>query len=68
MNYNVTEVVVDNVTHYGIQMISNGDVIDYIKDISINRSNVEELAEKCNSLEVSEVHFRDVVLDYISKI
>lgn len=39
---------------------------DLIEDVSPSRESVLSLAERCNALGLSPLHFRDVILDTIN--
>lgn len=41
-------------------------LLDLIEDVSPCRDSVLKLASRCNDLQLSPLHFRDVVLDSIS--
>ncbi len=58
-----SEISVDGEKHisYGI----DGDTVS-VNDISTDREKVEQFAELCNRLEVSEVHLLEVVEDFVS--
>lgn len=55
---------------YGIALFSDAvncgtsTIIDEIGDITDNRKQLEVLVEQCNKLELSPLHFRDVVEDF----
>lgn len=56
---------------YGAVVCENGGadgtaaVIERINDVSSNKESIEALVEKCNRLELSAIHFKDVVSDFI---
>ncbi len=45
--------------------ISRGDMV--IKDISLNKNEILELIKLLNMLDVSELHARDIVEDFLGK-
>ena len=55
---------------YGIQCMGDWKgqwhPIDSIADISVQRANVVRLTEQFNRLQLSPVHFREVVLDCVN--
>ncbi|MBR3848119.1 MAG: hypothetical protein IKM21_02380 [Oscillospiraceae bacterium] len=72
MKYYVTEDImyledVGKYKSYGIELREGECVIEKIRDIDISREGVEELYALCNKLELSPIHFRDVIEDYISR-
>ena len=58
----------------GIVLFSDADncgtstIIDEIGDITDDRKQIEVLVEQCNKLELSPLHFRDVVADFIATL
>lgn len=52
---------------YGIELRENGRVILQISDIDTQREKVNNLCELCNELGLSEIHFMDVVEDYLGQ-
>ncbi len=46
----------------GNQQISCG----VLSDISLNRSDVEDLVHRCNALDLHPIHLRDVVDNYLN--
>ena len=72
MRYYVTEDMmycedVGKYRSYGIELREGERVIERIRDIDISREGVEALCKLCNKLELSPIHFRDVIEDYISR-
>ena len=67
-----TEVIIEGVAcfTYGLQMLvgTTGQyrIADEIRDISFDPAMIQNLADRCNAAKVSEVHFRDVVMDSIA--
>jgi hypothetical protein len=56
----------DAYTSYGIAAYTGEDtVIDAVYNISTNRHAVAELVALCNRLELSAVHLRDIVSDFL---
>lgn len=51
---------------YGIAVDKNGIELMRISDISTDQITIERLAASLNQLQVSDCHFADVVLDFIS--
>ncbi len=58
----VTAETGDQYETYGI---SRGDMV--IKDISLNKNEILELIKLLNMLDVSELHARDIVEDFLGK-
>ena len=54
-------------TSYGIELRENGCVISRISDIDTRMENVHNLCKLCNKLGLSELHFKDVVEDYLGQ-
>lgn len=54
-----------NVVSYGIAAKKDGRKLDEVNDISFDRETVKRLAEMFNELELSIVHFRDVLEDLL---
>ncbi len=53
---------------YGIELCNaDGSIHKRISDIDTNRQRVEELCRLCNELKLSEIHFEDVIEDYLAK-
>lgn len=52
---------------YGIEVRKGELVLERIRDIDTNREGVEKLCDLCNKRELSPIHFRDVVEDYLLK-
>ncbi len=50
---------------YGIELREGDKVISRISDIDTNKKNIHKLCNLCNDLKLSEIHFMDVVEDYI---
>lgn len=60
-------------TTYGIGLVSNTnnksiEFLDFIADICIDYDKVNYLVCLLNSFEISSVHFRDIIEDYITNI
>ncbi len=51
---------------YGIRLCFAGTTVD-VEDLSLNRQEVEELAERCNRLSLSPLHFQDVLEDFMER-
>ena len=56
---------------YGIVAYANFDkeklavIVDSVRDISSDKKQIEELVRLCNELELSLLHFHDVVTDFL---
>ena len=50
---------------YGIETVDE-DV--RIEDISMEKGEIEELVGRCNGFDVSPVHLKDIVMDFLNKI
>lgn len=51
----------------GICLHEGDAMIDEIRDVSSNQVLTQQLAELLNKDQVSEMHFRDVVADFIAE-
>ena len=52
---------------YGIAVVDNESaIVSAATDLSCNENEVAELVNKCNELELSLVHFQDVVEDFLT--
>ena len=49
---------------YGIRLFYAGTEVS-VEDLSLNREVVEELVERCNRLQLSPIHFKDVLEDFL---
>ncbi len=49
---------------YGICVLQNGHVVDYVLGLSKNYEDVKFVVTLCNNEELHLVHFRDVIEDY----
>ncbi len=65
--WNVTQssVVAENGDQHETYGISKGDTV--IKDISLDEEEIHDLVELLNELDVSELHARDVVEDFLGR-
>lgn len=58
-------------TAYGIALCKRGagecEVIEAIRDLGGDRGEIEHLADACNRLSLSPIHFRDVVEDFLAR-
>lgn len=54
-------------TTYGLAGMCGEETRFSIKDISTNRSELEQLADRMNVGELSQIHFRDVVDDFLAR-
>ncbi len=63
-----SKVEIEDVTYdtYGIGAIKNGEIADYILDLSTEFENVKSLVDLCNNKELSLIHLRDVAEDFIN--
>lgn len=67
MNYRIFKEVKNNVLTYGIA-VDHGNVIDIIvSDISSDIDFVDDIVNKCNKFDVSEMHVKDVVCDFLAE-
>ena len=57
---------------YGIALVQEQDgipmVLDSVSDLSPDRCKTEKLVEICNHCQLSSLHFRDVVNDFLSSL
>lgn len=62
-----SKVKIDGIIYdtYGIGVIKNNIVIDYILDLSTDFESVKNLVDLCNVNEVSLIHFKDVINDFL---
>lgn len=61
----VTEIDGVLYTTYGIGAAENNQVVDSILDLSTNLSAVKSFVNLCNTEELSLIHFRDAVEDFM---
>jgi len=61
-----TEKTMDGTTYfcYGIRLSYAGTEV-CVEDISLDKTAVMELVEKCNRLQLSPIHFREVLEDFL---
>ncbi len=57
--------VAENDDQHETYGISKGDTV--IKDISLNKNEILELVKLLNKLDVSELHARDIVEDFLGR-
>ena len=61
----------DRRVSYGIVIYANADedgtvtIIDSIRDITSDKEKLARLVDECNRLELSPIHLRDVIEDFI---
>ena len=59
-------------TAYGIALYANSDsdgtatVLLSAQDVSANKESLEALVEACNRLELSPIHFFDIIEDFLT--
>lgn len=51
---------------YGVKLRYAGTEV-CVEDLSLDRSEVEKLVKLCNELELSPLHFRDVLEDFLAR-
>ncbi len=51
---------------YGICLRFAGTAVK-VEDLSLNRAEVEQLVERCNRLELSPLHFQEVLNDFMER-
>lgn len=51
---------------YGIELLADSEVIKSYPDIFAEREDAEAFATLCNNLDLSPVHFDDVIEDVIT--
>ena len=51
---------------YGIELRRGDDVVLRISDIYTDKDSIHKLCALCNDLKLSEIHFMDVVEDYLA--
>ena len=60
-------------TSYGIAALANAEdegsatVVEHISDVTKDRERLTEFVDDCNRLQLSTVHFGDVVEDFLAK-
>lgn len=61
-----TEKTLDGRTYccYGVRLCYAGVTV-CVEDLSLDREAVQDLVEKCNRLQLSPIHFRDVAEDFL---
>ncbi len=64
-NLTQSSVVAENGGTHETYGISRGGTV--IKDISLNKQEIRKLVELLNKLDVSELHARDVVEDFLGR-
>lgn len=50
---------------YGIEIIESGRTVKYYKDLSLNKSDVEDLCEQLNRLQVK--YDEEIIEDFLEK-
>lgn len=61
----------DRRVSYGIVIYANADedgtatIIDSIRDITADKEKLAHLVDECNRLELSPIHLRDVIEDFV---
>ena len=62
-----SKINIENVTYdtYGIGAIENNIIVDYILDLSIEFERVKSFVNMCNDNELSLIHLKDVVEDFL---
>lgn len=69
VHYAVTTTKIDTVepmryTTYGIQATAkDGTILAQYPDISTNRTQVEQIVERCNKHQADILHLEDIILD-----
>ena len=43
------------------------NAIAYVRDVTPNKTEIEELAQKCNAFGLSPIHLADVIEDFLNK-
>ncbi len=51
---------------YGVQLSYAGTEVS-VEDLSLDRREVEKLVDLCNEQELSPLHFRDVLEDFLAR-
>ena len=51
---------------YGIKMLYAGAEVT-VEDLSLHREEIEKLVRLCNEQELSPIHFRDVLEDFLGR-
>ncbi len=64
-NLTQSSVVAETGDQYETYGISKGGTV--IEDISLNKQEIRDLVELLNTLDVSELHTRDVVEDFLGR-
>ena len=58
---------IENISYIGYGIVtSNGTLI--IEDISTEKDKVEKLIVNCNDFDVSPIHLKDIVIDFLNEI
>ena len=60
-----SSVVAENGSTHDTYGISKGDTV--IADVSLDKSEISELVNLLNTLDVSEVHAREIVEDFLGR-
>ena len=53
-------------TIYGVNVLVDNSLVDYIPDVFFNKLQAQEFVELCNHLKLCHVHLKDVVEDILS--
>lgn len=62
-----SDVTIENVTAktYGVGVIKDYKLLDYILDVSLEREEIENLVFDLNEYELDAVHFREYIEDFV---
>lgn len=62
-----SDITVEDVTAktYGVGIIKDYKLLDYILDVSLEREEIENLVFDLNEYELDAVHFREYIEDYV---
>lgn len=58
---------IENISYIGYGMATIDEAVR-IEDISTEKSEVEKLIVSCNDFDVSPIHLKDIVIDFLNKI
>ena len=58
---------VENISYIGYGIATIDETVR-IEDINTEKGEIEKLIERCNEFDVSPIHLRDIVIDFLNKI
>lgn len=58
---------IENISYIGYGIATIDETVR-IEDINTEKGEIEKLIERCNEFDVSPIHLRDIVIDFLNKI